>query len=401
MALSLIAAAAPALDSAAYAEPNVERDFTVVGTASVDEDTPTEQPEVKYGSAIVMDADTGAVLYEKNAYMVRPMASTTKIMTSLLAIESGDIGRYITITEEMLAYDEEGSTKLGLKLGDTITIHDLVVGMLLLSGNDCAQAIAIYLGGSFEEFASMMNERASEIGMYDTFFVTPSGLDADNHHSTAYDMALLGAEAMRNETFAELCGLHSYTIQFGNPPTNYPLNTHNYLMEGHSWGVKGCNGIKTGYTDAAGYCLVSHVERDGVRLICCTLGQYYYWAYHEELYEYAFSKYVKLQANPNVEDIQLKVIGGEKQTVDVYCYVDGTFAVHENQVDGVYSKVHIENFDYAPITKDQVVGHITYYYGTAELATYSLRAAENINCITSDWLSAYIDAIKYDMESEK
>lgn len=396
-AFVILAASAPVLTAGAYAEVPDEKDFTIVGTAASDSDAPVEQPEVRYGSAIIMDADTGAVLYEKNGYMQRPMASTTKIMTCLLAIEAGDIGRSITITEDMLAYDEEGSTKLGLKLGDTITIHDLVVGMLLLSGNDCAQAVAIYLGGTFENFASMMNERASEIGMYDTFFVTPSGLDADNHHSTAYDMALLGAEAMRNETFAQLCGLRSYTIQFGNPATNFPLNTHNYLIEGESRGVKGCNGIKTGYTDDAGYCLVSHVERDGVSLVCCTLGQYSYWSYHEELFEYAFSKYVKLQAAPRVEDIELRVIGGEKQTVDVYCYVDGNFSVHENQVDGVYSRVFINDFDYAPITKDQVVGHITYYYGSAELATYSLRASENVACITSDWLSAYIDAIKYDM----
>ena len=396
VALTVLFATVPALSAGAQ----TERDFTVVGTASVNSDTPATQPEVRYGSAIVMDADTGAVLYEKNAYMQRPMASTTKIMTSLLAIESGDIGRSITITEDMLAYDEEGSTKLGLKLGDSITIHDLVVGMMLLSGNDCAQAVAIYLGGSFDGFASMMNERASEIGMYDTYFVTPSGLDAPNHHSTAYDMALLGAEAMKNETFAEICGLKSYTIQFGNPPSNYPLNTHNYLMEGQSRGVEGCDGIKTGYTDSAGYCLVSHVERDGVSLICCTLGQYSYWSYHEELYEYAFSKYVKLQAAPKVDELQLNIIGGETQTVDVYCYVDGTFSVHENQVDSVYSKVYINNFEYAPITKDQVVGHITYYYGTAELATYSLRASRNVACVTSDWLSAYIDAIKFDMASE-
>ncbi len=400
-AFALLAVSLPALSADASSDGYEDKGFSVVGTAAVGEDVPTTQPQVRYGSAIVMDATTGAVLYEKDAYTRRPMASTTKIMTCLMAIESGDIGRTITITEDMLAYDEEGSTKLGLKLGDNITIHDLVVGMLLLSGNDCAQAVAIHLGGSFENFASMMNERASEIGMYDTFFVTPSGLDAPQHQSTAYDMALLGAEAMKNETFAELCSLRSYTVQFGNPVINFPLNTHNYLIEGQRYGVDGCNGIKTGYTDNAGFCLVSHTERDGVKLVCCTLGMYSYWDYHEMLLEYAFSKYVKLQAAPDVSDIKLKIVGGETNTADVYCYVDGQFAVHENQVDGVYYKVFVDNFDYAPITKDQVVGHITYYYGAAELATYSLRAADNVACITSDWLSAYIDAIKYDMQSRK
>ena len=402
-AAAIFVAMVPSLSvsaSAGEVPHNYGEDYVVVGRAEAGEDTPLEQPEVKYGSAIVMDATTGAVLYEKAAYMQRPMASTTKIMTCLLALESGDIGRNVIITEDMLAYDEEGSTKLGLKLGDNITIHDLVVGMLLLSGNDCAQAVAVNLGGTFDGFASLMNERASEIGMFDTHFVTPSGLDAEGHYSTAYDMALLGAEAMKNEYFAELCALPSYQVKFGNPPSNYPLNAHNYLLEGQRYGVKGCNGIKTGYTDSAGYCLVSHVERDGVKLVCCTLGAYSYWANHEELYEYAFSKYVKLQATPDMSDVQLKVIGGTDRLADVYCYIDGTFSVHENQVDGVYSKVFLNDFEYAPITKDQVVGHVTYYYGSSELATYSIRAADNMECVTSDWLSAYIDAIKYDMETD-
>ncbi len=394
----------PATSASASASPEWEtgfgKDVFLAPVEEGEEIVDVEMPNVNYGSAIVMDADTGAVLYEKHAYLQRPMASTTKIMTCLLALESGDIGRTVIIDQDMLAYDEEGSTKLGLKLGDQITIHDLVVGMLLLSGNDCAQAVAIDLGGSFDGFASLMNERASEIGMFDTHFVTPSGLDAVGHYSTAYDMALLGAEAMKNDYFAELCGLRSYQVKFGNPPSNYPLNTHNYLIEGQSHGVKGCNGIKTGYTDNAGYCLVSHVERDGVSLVCCTLGAPSYWSYHEELYDYAFSKYVKLQAVPQMDQIELKVIGGASRTVDVYCYIDGTFSVHENQIDGVYSKVTINNFEYAPITKDQVVGQVTYYYGSAPLATYSIRAAENVECVTSDWLSAYIDAIKYDMETD-
>lgn len=359
-----------------------------------------EEPNIPYGSAIVMDAKTGAVLFERNAYLQRPMASTTKIMTTLLAIESGDIGRTITITEDMLAYDEEGSTKLGLSLGDNITVHDLILGMLLLSGNDCAQSIAVAVGGSFDNFASMMNERASEIGMFDTHFITSSGLDDPAHFSTAYDMALLGAEAMKNEDFASLCSIRSYTIQFGNPLTNYPLSTHNYLMEGLSHGVVGCDGIKTGYTSSAGFCLVSHAQRDGVSLICVTLGAPSYWSYHSDLYDYAFSKYTKLQAVPELSGLSLKVIGGAQQSVGVYCMPDSNFSIHENQVSSVYYEVEMNKFEFAPITADQVVGNVTYYYGTAELASFPIRAVDNVDCVTNDWLSAYIDAIKYDIETD-
>jgi len=164
--------------------------------------------------------------------------------------------------------------------------------------------------------------------------------------------------------------------------------------------VEGCNGIKTGYTDSAGYCLVSHVERNGVKLVCCTLGAYSYWANHEQLYDYAFSKYVQLQPNPDLEGAQVKLVGGAQQNVGVYCYVDQNFSVHENQVGGVYYDVTLNDFEYAPITRDQVLGYVTYYYGSSELATFSLRAADNVECVTSDWLSAYIDAIKLDMEAD-
>lgn len=405
LAIVLLAAPRAAADSGSSETGGEVGGYFVVDPTAYDKDgnpiAPQEVPEpnVNYGSAIVMDADTGAVLYEHYAYLKRPMASTTKIMTSLLAIESGDIGRMVTITEDMLAYDEEGSTKLGLSLGDTITLHDLVLGMLLLSGNDCAQAVAIELGGSFESFASMMNERASQLGMYDTHFITPSGLDDEAHYSTAYDMALLGAYAMKNDDFAQLCGTRSCTIQFGNPMSNFPMNTHNYLLEGQRRGVKGCDGIKTGYTNDAGYCLVSHVERDGVSLVCCTLGAPNYWAFHESLYEYALSKYVKIMAAPDVSGLALRVIGGASNHASLYCEPEGFFSVHENQVDSIWSEVTLNDYEYAPISRDQVVGYITYYFGASELATYPIRAAENIDCITGDWLSAYLDAIKYDMES--
>lgn len=359
-----------------------------------------EMPKVYVGSAIVMDADTGVVLFEKDAYTQRPMASTTKIMTGLLAIENGNLGDEVTVNNEMLAYDEAGSTKLGLKLGDRITMHDLVVAMMLLSGNDCAQAVAVEIGGSYDGFASKMNERASEIGMMNTHFITPSGLDAPEHYSTAYDMALLGAVASKNEDFASIYSLRRATIQFGNPMVDSYVGTHNYLMEGQSHGVKGCDGIKTGYTDSAGFCLVSHCERDGVNLICVTLGAPSYWSYHGDLYDYAFSLYTKVNAKPSFEDENLMVIGGSKQAVDVECVGIESFSVYEPQLGGITSEIVMSPFEYAPVSENQIVGTLRYYYGTTLIREFPIRSTENVECVTNDWLSAYIEAIKFDLQNE-
>lgn len=370
-----------------------------IGEDGVTTETPeVERPEIPAAcSAIAVDAKSGAVLYESNAYEQRAMASTTKIMTALLALESGDIGREIVINEDMLAYDEPGSTKLGLVLGDHITLYDLVVAMLLLSGNDCAQSVAVALAGSYDNFASMMNQRASEIGMLDTHFITPSGLDDDAHFSTAYDMALLGIEAMKNEDFANICKMKTATVWFGNPMTAHSVSSHNYLVEGMPHGVKGCDGIKTGHTWNAGYCLVSHCVRDGAEIVCVTLGVPTYWEYQADIYEYAFSQYKKVSADSSLDDDQLMIIGGSKQTAQLMCDTSEVFSIPKKQVGELTYKIELTKFEYAPVSKGQHVGWKRYYYGTLEVAAFPIYIAENVDCVTNDWLSAYIDAIKYNM----
>ncbi len=359
-----------------------------------------KEPAVYYGSAIVMDADTKTVIYEHKAYEQRPMASTTKIMTALLALEDGDLGREVIINTEMLAYDEVGSTKLGLKIGDRITLHDLLVALMLLSGNDCAQSIAVEISGSYDAFASKMNERASDLGMMNTHFITSSGLDDPEHYSTAYDMALLACEAVKNEDFMSICSMRRATILFGNPMSEFYLSTHNYLMEGQSHGVKGCDGIKTGYTDSAGYCLVSHCSRDGVNLVCVTLGAPTYWSYQSDLYEYAFSKYTKVRTKPSIESQELMVIGGSQQAVKLDCVGVDEFYVYEPQLMGITTEVILSPFEYAPVSENQIVGSLRYCYGTTVIKEFPICSTENVECVTTDWLSAYIDAIKYDMQNE-
>lgn len=357
-----------------------------------------EVPTIAAKSAIVIDVNSGAIIYEKNAYEKRPMASTTKIMTALLALENGSLGDTVTITSEMLEYDEAGSTKLGLSIGDTITMHDLIVTMMLLSGNDAAQSVAVYLGGSLDGFASMMNEKAAELGMLDSHFITPSGLDDENHYSTAYDMALLGMAAAKTPGFLDFTSMSRCQIFYGNPPQPRWLSTHNYILEGQPKQIIGCDGMKTGYTDAAGYCLVSHVKRDGIELVCVTLGGPDYWSDQQVLLNYALSTYVKVTVTPDVGMNTIVLIGGTEQEVGIEVVGSTEFCVPRDKTNGITKRVNLSKFEYAPVTQGQVVGSVQYLYGNYVLAEFPIQAVANVDCITTDWLSAYISAIKYEME---
>ena len=221
-------------------------------------------PSVSARSAIVINAETGTVVFEKNSLERRSIASTTKIMSALITLEAGELDRQFVV--DSMAIRIEG-TSMGLREGDIVTRRVLCAGMLLPSGNDAAGASAVSVAGSIPEFAKLMNEKAASLGLKDTNFVNPSGLDADGHYSTAYDLALLTAYAMKNEDFTELVSKQSLQVEFGNPPFARWLNNNNKLL--HMY--EGAIGIKTGFTDNARRCLVSAAKRDGVTLIAVTL----------------------------------------------------------------------------------------------------------------------------------
>ena len=229
-------------------------------------------------SAILMDADSGRVLYEQNADARMLIASTTKILTALVAIREGDLSDVVTVKRE--ATLTEGSS-MYLKEGEQLTLEALLYGLMLCSGNDAAVAIADHVGGSQKGFVKLMNETARELGMEDSSFANPNGLDAEDHYSTARDMAKLACAAVKNETLLRIASTQSVTIG-GRTMTN-----HNKLLRY----VDGCLGLKTGYTRAAGRTLVSCCERNGQRLVAVTLQDGNDWADHEALYNYGFSTY--------------------------------------------------------------------------------------------------------------
>ena len=229
-------------------------------------------------SAILMDADSGRVLYQQNADRQMLIASTTKILTALVAIRQGNLADTVKVSREA-AYTE--GSAMYLKEGETLTLETLLYGLMLCSGNDAAVAIAEHIAGSQEGFARLMNETAKELGMSSSSFANPNGLDHKDHYSTARDMALLACEAMKDPTLSRIVATRTVTIG-GRTMTN-----HNKLL---SYMDK-CTGLKTGYTKAAGRTLVSCAEQNGQHLIAVTLQDGNDWADHQSLFEYGFTAY--------------------------------------------------------------------------------------------------------------
>lgn len=234
-------------------------------------------------AAILMNADSGEILYEKDAGRRMRIASTTKIMTALVALDRARLTDTITVTA---AHMVEGSS-MYLKPGETVTVEELLYVLMLCSGNDAALALADCCGG-LEEFVQAMNDKAAELGMQDTSFANPNGLDDENHYSTARDMAVLAAYAAQNPTFRRICSTRTATVG------SRTMTNHNKLLSQ----VEGCIGMKTGYTKAAGRTLVSCAQRDGCRLVAVTLCDGNDWADHKSLYEMGFA----VQNEENTEE---------------------------------------------------------------------------------------------------
>lgn len=303
-------------------------------------------------SYVVMERKTGRIIYEKDADVKLPMASTTKIMTTLLCLESGDLDTEFTVDPE--AIKTEGSS-MGLVEGDIVSKRDLCIGMLLPSGNDAANAAAVLLGGTVENFAKMMNRRAEEIGMTRTCFVTPSGLEAEGHGASAHDMALLAREALKNDDFAAICSQQTMELSFGNPPYRRWLKNTNKLLSQ----CEGVIGVKTGFTDEAGRCLVSACDRDGISLICVTLNDPNDYHDHSLLYDTAFSHMEKYVIPP--QDYEMNIAGGVKDTVRVQPAASVSIGIRRGNVPEVEQRVNIRHFMYAPVEKGVYAGCVDYY----------------------------------------
>ena len=276
--------------------------------------------ELSAHSACLIAADSGQVIFAKAERERAPMASTTKMMTALLAAEYGQWNEEVTVT--LNAQKQEG-TRLYLEAGDKLSLYDMVCGMMLNSGNDAAMAIAEHISGSSEAFAQKMTERAAELGADDTQFMNPNGLDAEGHYSTAYDLAVIARAVIKNETLSEIVKCREMKVTSTSGTVTY-LRNHNKLL----WNYDGLTGVKTGYTRKSGRCLVTSAEKDGVRLIAVTMNAPDDWKDHKKMLDYGFEACTKKQVISAGEELASVSVNGSRlgfaaaQNVDADC-IDG------------------------------------------------------------------------------
>lgn len=317
-------------------------------------------------SAVIMIADTRQVVFEKNAHKKRGIASTTKIMSSIVALESGKIHSMTTVKGADISVE---GTSLGLKEGDEVSLMTLVKGMLLSSGNDAANVTATLVAGGKDAFAKLMNAKAKAIGMKSTNFVNPSGLTEDGHYSTAYDMALLGSYAVKNPVFSSLCSMKNCTVSYGERGSTTLYNHNKFLNM-----FDGAFGIKTGFTKASGRCLVTAAQRNGVTLVCVTLNASDDWHDHEKLMEYAFNKIQTYTLD--VTTPQISVTGSNKKTVSTFLSRE-IIIPYAGKNPQLTTVIYVPQFLYVGVKKGDVVGSVGIYCDGTEMYQVPLISKES------------------------
>lgn len=332
------------------------------------------------GSAVLMDAMTGRVLYEKNGYEQMAMASTTKIMTCIIALEYGNLNEIVTASAYAASMPE---VKLGLRNGEQFLLRDLLYSLMLESHNDVAVAIAEHVAGSVEAFAALMNQKARDIGAYNTNFVTPNGLDATGHYTTAADLALIGAYAIQNSKFIEITNTASYTFSNNAGTRSFNVSNKNSFLNQ----MEGAFGIKTGYTGKAGYCFVGALKRDGKILISVVLASGWppnktnKWSDTKKLMNYGLSNYsYEVIFSPQPEYKKLEITNGKNEYVTTY--IDDEICVLLNkEKDVVEVNYTCPDEIEAPVASNQTVGFAEIYLNGELFRQVAIRTYEAVEKI--------------------
>lgn len=335
--------------------------------------------EIAAPSAVLMEAATGTVLYEKDAHTPLPPASVTKIMTLLLVMEALDAGRIgwddtVTASEAAAA---KGGSQVYLEAGEQMSLQEMLKSVVVVSANDCATALAEHVAGSEAAFVELMNRRAQELGMENTHFVNCTGLDdepdAETHLTTAYDIALMSRELLKHDEIRDYTTIWMDSVRNGE----FGLANTNKLVRFY----QGTTGLKTGYTSAAGHCLSASAERDGVEFIavvlhCATSGERFQAA--KQLLDYGFANYTLAQPDPETEIPPVPVVLGTAETIVPVPDNDDPVLIEKGQAAGITTRVEVADQVRAPVEAGQRLGTLTLQSDGAPLAAIPLVAPEAV-----------------------
>ena len=368
-----------------YTEENISIDVSAEITETVAQtDDTLETSSINSRCCIVYDRNSHMVLYGKNETKQVKMASTTKIMTSLIIIENCSLSETIEISQKAAG---TGGSRLGLKTGDKITIKDLLYGLMLCSGNDAAVALAEYAGGDIQGFAELMNQKTNELCLTSTHYESPHGLDSDGHYTTAYELAILTDYALKNETFAKIVGTKNYTVTINGYPKN--LSNTNELL-GY---LNGVYGVKTGFTNGANRCLVTACKRNDMDIICVVLGadtKKFRTQDSIKLIEYAFKNFTYINANDiavnsfeNWKNENLKYLDINKSSsnsfeLEIKTCKNPILSINKNEIDNIKTSISINTNLEAPISSNTVIGNLTLNIDDSNLITLDIINTNDI-----------------------
>lgn len=347
-----------------------------------------EEPKINSRSAVVYDRKSKKVIWGKKENERRPMASTTKIMTAIVVLENANLDDTVTVSKKAAG---TGGSRLGLKTGDKITINNLLYGLLLVSGNDAAVALAEHVSGSVESFAEKMNQKAEEMNLEDTHFIVPHGLDMENHYTTALELAEMADYAMNNKKFAEIVATKVKTINISGRSKSL-INTNELLGS-----LEGVNGVKTGFTNGANRCLVTSVSRNGMNVIAVVLGadtKKDRTRDSVEIIEYAYKNYTIYNLEElikdnyedwkNINEKRIEVIRGKNKilTTKLDKLDNYNIPIKKQDIDNLKVEIFALKEIEAPIYVDDYIGKIIVYNGEEKLYELCIRSDVDIARLT-------------------
>lgn len=345
-----------------------------------------DEPKINSRSAVVIDRKSKNIIYGKNENVKKAMASTTKIMTAMVVIQNTNLNNIVEISKKAAG---TGGSRLGLKVGDKITVKDLLYGLLLRSGNDCAVALAEYVAGSVPEFSNLMNQNAQMLGLNNTHFVTPHGLDEEEHYTTAYELAILADYALNNKVFAQIVNTKSYTININK--NSKTLNNTNELLGN----LNGVYGVKTGFTNGAGRCLVTSIKRGNLDVICVVLGadtKKDRTRDSAQLIEYTFNKYEEIDIKEKIKESfekwneingnRINIERGESSKLELILNDKDkifTYPIEKGTEDNINIEINANLNLKAPVLENSKIGKMKVYYNAKELLEIDIINTNKIN----------------------